>query len=243
MMGKPCNCKICGRPMKDSRMQGMCNKHYKQFKKYGYCLDNNPRTIYDLNEITICGDIALIALYNQEQNVVAQAIIDAEDVEKVKYIKWKYRKDCNYVINTGTRADRRPIHLHRYIMGLDRGTYSEDSIVDHINHNPLDNRKQNLRIVTKTQNAQNKKIVPKGIYEYHGKWMAYIKIHQRMLNLGHYVLKEEALYARWYAERLIFREFAYQKEEPFVSGERKNAIRDYVNRKCRDYNNEAGIAS
>ena len=242
-MGKQCNCKVCGRPMKDNRRRGMCDKHYQQFKKYGHCLDNNPRTIYDLNEITICGEVAYIALYDKAQNIIAYATIDAEDVPKVKYIKWKYRPDCNYVINSGTRADRRAIHLHRLIMGLDRGTYSEDSIVDHINHNPLDNRKQNLRVVTRVQNARNRKIIPQGVHDYHGKWMAYIKINQRMLNLGTYVLKEEAFYARWYAERLIFREFAYPKEEPFVSEERKIAIQNYVNRKCRDYNNETGVAS
>lgn len=242
-MGKQCHCKVCGRPMKDNHRRGMCDKHYQQFKKYGHCLNNNPRTIYDLNEIIICGDVAYIALYDKAQNIVAYAIIDAEDVSKVKYIKWKYRPDHNYVINSGTRADKRPIHLHRLIMGLDRGTYSEDSIVDHINHNPLDNRKQNLRVVTRVQNARNRKIVPQGIHDYHGKWMAYIKINQRMLNLGTYVLKEEALYARWYAERLIFREFAYPKEEPFVSEERKVAIQNYVNRKCRDYNNGTGVAS
>lgn len=242
-MGKYCNCKVCDRPIKDMHCQGMCYKHYRQFKKYGHCLDQNPRTIYDLNEIRVCGDVAYISLYDLQQNVTAEAIIDSEDVEKVKYIKWKYRKDCGYVINTGTRADRRPIHLHRYIMGLDKGSYTDNSIVDHINHNVLDNRKSNLRIVTKSENALNLKNTPAGVSPSGSKWYAYIKIHRHMLNLGTYILKSEAMYARWYAEKIIFKEFAYLREEPFVSDERKIHIQNYVNGKCRDYNNGAGYAS
>ena len=242
-MGKPCFCKICGRPMKDMRCRGMCVKHYRQFKKYGHCLDTNPRTAFDLNEIVTQGNVAFISLYDCHQEKIAEALIDAEDVPLVRYIKWNYRKDCGYVINTGTRANKRAIHLHRFVLGLDKGTYSDDTIVDHINHNPLDNRKENLRVVTKSENALNLMNVPLGISPRGNKWYAYIKIHQHMYNLGVYVLKEEALYARWWAEKIFFGEFAYEKPEPFVSEERKQFIQSYINRKCRDYNNETGKAS
>ena len=65
------------------------------------------------------------------------------------------------------------------------------------------------------------------------KFYAYIKINQKLLNLGTYVDEEEALYARWYAETLLFKEYRYPKEEPNILESRKEQIKDYVNRKVQ----------
>ena len=46
-----------------------CCKHYKQQKKNGECLDCNPRTYYDRNEIHIIGDTAYIYLYDKDCNI------------------------------------------------------------------------------------------------------------------------------------------------------------------------------
>jgi hypothetical protein len=43
--------------------------------------------------------------------------------------------------------------LHRFILGVGDSSI----IVDHANKNPLDNRRENLRVVTKAQNAWNAK--------------------------------------------------------------------------------------
>ena len=51
-----------------------------------------------------------------------------------------------------TKVRGKPIRLHRLILGLEEG----DKIwVDHRNRNGLDNRRENLRLVTPSQNAQN----------------------------------------------------------------------------------------
>ena len=95
-------CDICGRPIKNKiRSHGytLCNKHYKQLKKYGKFLDNNPRTLLDKNEYHIDGDITYIDLYDNRCNVIAKAIIDTEDLNKVKYTKWKLSKS-GYAMNT-----------------------------------------------------------------------------------------------------------------------------------------------
>lgn len=217
----------------------MCNKHYKQWKKYGKCLDTNPRTIYDLNEIKIDGKIAYISLYDEQCNKIAEAIIDAEDVNKVKYIKWKYRFDAGYVINSGNRACKYGIHLHRLIMGLDTGSYNDNCVVDHINGNPLDNRKSNLRIITKSQNAMNLNKIPKGYRKTPKGWYAYIKINQHMINLGIYIHENEAAFARYMAEKIVFKDMAYIREEPIVENTRKQHIIEYIEKKCRDYNGES----
>lgn len=216
-------CEICGKLWRKKLIADgkiVCNKHYKQFKKFGYFRDTSPRTQRDKNEITIKGDIAYIDLYDKQYNVIAKAIIDVEDVDKVKYIKW--RLNCNgYVINNSNTN----IFLHRRILGC-------DSVVDHKNGNRLDNRKSNLRIATKSQNQMN--VDYKGVYRTkNDKFMARIKINQKAVHLGVFVYEEEAYFARWYAERIIFKDFAFPKDEPEILESRKEDIKKLVEQKVQ----------
>lgn len=222
-------CDICGRHEKHIigyYGKKLCNKHYNQIKKYGHVLENSPRTIYDKNEIRVEGEIAYIELYDKSYNVVALAMIDAEDVDKVKYSKW--RLNCNgYVISTN-KFDGKTIFLHRRILN------NTNQFVDHINGNVLDNRKQNLRLATKSQNQMN--VNYKGVSKTkNDKHYAHIKIKGKAINLGVYVDEEEALYARYFAEKLLFKEYRFPKEEPFVLTNRKNEIENYVRNRLEKY--------
>ena len=101
------------------------------------------------------------------------------------------------------------VSLHRVIaerMGLavdDRGLQ-----VDHINGNPLDNRRANLRMVTPTENTRNQKDRTdstsgfKGVHfdRSRGKWMAHITEAGKMRNLGRFDSIEDAKAARLVAE-------------------------------------------
>lgn len=219
-------CDYCGREMfRKIKSHGhiFCDKHYKQFKKYGRVLDNNPRTIMDKNEFHVCGDITYIDLYDKNCDVIAQAIIDTEDLEKVRYTKWKL-SSSGYAMNT-PKFHGGNKHMSRVILGTDK-------FVDHINHNTLDNRKANLRIVTKSQNQMNAN--HKGVSKTKSnKYYAYIRIDRKMINLGEYVFEDEALFARWYAETLLFKEYQYPKPEPYILPDRKKAIKEYVNKKVQ----------
>lgn len=222
----PYYCDYCGREMfRKVKSHGhvFCDKHYKQFNKYGYVLDNNPRTVMDRNEFHVCGNTTYIDLYDKDCNVIAQAIIDTEDLEKVRYTKWKL-SGSGYAMNAPKFLGGNK-HMSRVIMGTDQ-------FVDHINHNTLDNRKENLRIVTKSQNQMN--VNYKGVSKTKsGKYFAHIKINQKMINLGTYVFEDEALFARWYAETLLFKEYQYPKSEPYILPDRKEAIKEYVNKKVQ----------
>jgi hypothetical protein len=218
-------CSVCGRQLfRKIKSHGKvyCNKHYNQIKKYGMTQDTNPRTTYDKNEIIVDGKVARVKLYDAHCNHIATAIIDAEDVNKIRYTKWKLSAS-GYAANTPKFSGSNK-HMHREILGTDQ-------FVDHINHNTLDNRKSNLRIVTKAQNMMNSNF--KGVSPNGCKWYAHIKINQKMLNLGNYLDEEEALYARWYAEQVLFKEFAYPKPEPEILESRKSQIQEYVGRKVQ----------
>lgn len=217
-------CSVCGKLSKHKTKafgKVYCDKHYKQQKK-GEILDTNPRTIYDLNEIEVYDDYAKVKLYDKQGNEVAEAIIDREDVDRVRHIKWRLK--AGYVFNN-SKFNGGSTFIHRVILDTDQ-------FVDHINHNPLDNRKSNLRIVTKSQNQMN--VNYKGVSKTKdNKWYAYIKVNQKMINLGKYIDEEEALYARWYAEKILFKEYRYPKEEPFILDKRKKEIQEYINHKVQ----------
>ncbi len=216
------NCDICGRYCENiycSYGKHLCSKHYFQYRKHGKFLDNNPRTISDRNEYHICGDITYIDLYNIKCEVIAQVIIDTEDLDKVKDIKWKL-SNSGYSMNTPKSGPA--THMSRVIYGEDK--LNSELFVDHINHNTLDNRKCNLRAATKSQNAMNSikmgnpsnNIIP-GVYlTESGSYSATIKHMQQTYYLGTYDTFENAAYARWIAEVLLFGEFQYNKTPPDI---------------------------
>ena len=197
-------CVVCGREYKSGRTgHEMCQKHYKQLKKYGKVLDNNPRTKSDPNEIIEYDDYAEIILYNKDCEEVARALIDLEDIDKVKDYKWKL-KDSGYACNNNCG------YLHRFIMDC-----PDNMVVDHINHNRLDNRKSNLRICTQQQNSMNagkrndNKSGTTGICwdKSRNKWKSYIDINNKRINIGRFNTKEEAIEARKQAELEYFGEY------------------------------------
>ena len=119
-----------------------CKRHYNQIKKYGYITNASNRTIFNLNEIIKYDNYAEIILYDNQCNEVARTIIDLEDIDKCKIYKWHLSNGYVYNDKIG--------RLHRFIMNP-----SDDMVVDHINRNPLDNKKCNLRVCTQQQNTMN----------------------------------------------------------------------------------------
>ena len=139
--------------------------------RHGSFLDE---TIYDRNAYVLEGETARILLKDKHLNVVAEAIIDAEDISKCKEFKWYARKSRTKLYVAGT-INGKKVFLHRFILG-----YDGELDVDHINMNPLDNRKSNLRIIPHSANIANNKStgvkkVPSGRYQasicYKGKTM------------------------------------------------------------------------
>lgn len=198
-------CKVCGREC-NKLTSGMCNKHYRQFRKYGEVLDNNPRTIKDPNEIVEYEDYAEIIIYNKQCEEIARTLIDLDDVDKVKSHKW-HLKENDYVCSGG-------ILLHRLIMAPD-----DDMVVDHINHDKLDNRKDNLRICTQQQNMMNNKIRKNNTsgvtgvawHKEKNKWRSVIMVNHKQIHIGYYSDIDDAIEARRNAEIEYFGEYRNER--------------------------------
>jgi len=94
----------------------------------------------NFNEMREVGNTLYIKVKDQE------VVIDKEDLHKF----FPSRVGIN---SNGYAVTMRNTRLHRVIIGCPTGSF-----VDHINHDKLDNRKSNLRIVTNSENQMNKVI-------------------------------------------------------------------------------------
>ena len=136
---------------------------------------------------------------------------DKEDYDLIKDYAW--RKTAHGYVESRNGDDF--IFLHRLIMPCDK-----NHVVDHINHNRLDNRKENLRICTQQENIWNVKRTPGknskcvGVsLTPTGKWVARIKDHKKQINLGCFDNYEDAVKARKEAEIKYFGDYRYKGDE------------------------------
>lgn len=105
------------------------------------------------------------------------AIVDDEDYESLSKYRWLLHK-AGYAIR---REKGKTILMHRCLIAVPAGMQ-----VDHINHNGLDNRKNNLRPCTMAQNQRNRGVSKsntsgcKGVYwnRKTNKWVAQIVSNQ-----------------------------------------------------------------
>jgi len=116
------------------------------------------------------------------------AIVDDDDFDYLNQFKWYLLKSkFNYYAIRTKRPENKLIQLHRIVIKAKQG-----EIVDHINGNKLDNRKCNLRICTKSQNCQNRKISKFNKSGFNGvswsiknkKWVAQIACNNKKMHIG-----------------------------------------------------------
>lgn len=136
---------------------------------------------------------------------------DKEDYDKIKNVCWHINSDGR----VSGRYNKKPIRLHKLITNTD-----DSVIIDHINCDPRDNRKCNLRIANKQTNGinrrhnKNNKLSIKGVCSTSsGKYFARIMIDGKNIYLGSYDTVDEAKKAREDAEVMYFGEFAYRGGE------------------------------
>jgi hypothetical protein len=127
------------------------------------------------------------------------AIVDTEDYEWLSKWKWTLHSQ-GYAYRNNREGNRTPriIFMHRAV-----NKTPLHLVTDHINRNRLDNRKFNLRSVTKTANAFNTKRNKNNTTGERGvvyrseknKWIAQITYNHQPVYIGIYVTKEEAVVA------------------------------------------------
>lgn len=142
-------------------------------------------------------------------------LFDKEDFPLISQYTWTTNGD-GYVIGRRRDSDHQLhiVYMHRLVMKItDPNLY-----IDHIHHNPADNRKSELRIATHIENCHNRQIKPSNKFNCNGvyysksrhKWIAQITFNGDTIYLGSYDNIDDAITSRKKAEEKIFGEFHYQ---------------------------------
>lgn len=84
----------------------------------------------------------------------AIVLLDDEDYDRLPKTGWYLSKKEKINPNTDYAVHDTYGKMHRWVLGI-MPNENQDYVVDHINHNGLDNRKENLRLVTTSQNKRN----------------------------------------------------------------------------------------
>lgn len=145
-----------------------------------------PRKI---RQIRIQGNTAFITLTKGHV-----AVIDASFSPYVDQWNWT-AMDGKGGVYAFRKVNKKNIFLHRVVAGDPVGLE-----VDHIDGDTLNNRKQNLRAATKSQNSQNVSKHFDGKAKYKGvswgksnsKWQAQIKANGVRHHLGYFLTQEDA---------------------------------------------------
>lgn len=136
-------------------------------------------------------------------------IVSDEDYDALSSYQWS---PIGLYAATGivVNGKRKRVRIHNFLMNPPKGY-----IVDHINGNKHDNRRENLRIATYAQNSANKCSGSKPRSGYRGvvsrgkRWAAQINFERKCHQLGTFDTPEEAHQAYCDAAKKLHGEFAY----------------------------------
>ena len=143
------------------------------------------------------------------------AIVDDKVYVKLSKYKWyalwyKHTQSYYAVRNIRIPNGKRTTEcMHRRILGLKHGDNRQG---DHIDHNTLDNRRSNIRIVTPSENHQNNRRA-KGYTKRGSKYAAKIGVNGKSIYLGRFNTSSEARAAYLTAKRIYHPSAPISKNE------------------------------
>lgn len=164
---------------------------------------------------------------------------DAADYHKVRDFTW-YINKRNGRISTTYVMDSKGTKLHQVLLKIPKGFE-----VDHIDLNPMNNCRSNLRICTHQQNQCNQAeqanntsgITGVSYYPPRKKYRARIKASHYDIHLGYFESFVEAVQARNEGIKLMFGEFGRLNDAP----EAPEWIKKSVYKKCSRHFDKAAI--
>lgn len=139
-------------------------------------------------------------------------VVDRDDWPLVRDYCWVEKHGPGNIYLMAYVSKGKYIRLSRLITNA-----GENEVVDHINHDTMDNRKANLRKVTQAHNLLNVGIRSNnttgitGVWreKRRNKWAAELKIHGKKIYLGQYESFDEAVATRKAAEERYFGPYSY----------------------------------
>jgi hypothetical protein len=139
-----------------------------------------------------------------------EVVVDVDDLWRLQGRAWHLAANVRVATTERQGDKRRTIYLARVIAEVT----DPHMVVDHINHNPLDNRKENLRICEQKQNTYNRRIGSNntsgflGVTKYKDRWRARVGKNGLHKVAGTFETAEEAARARDALARQLYGAFA-----------------------------------
>ena len=152
--------------------------------------------------------------------------LDDDDYDRVmatgKWGIYSSSRHNTFYVGTHTPTDkngkRKTLRLHRFIMKEELENAPKGMVVDHINGDGLDNRRENLRVCAQAENARNRNVPPKGKVPYYGvgitpksktkRYWVSICADKKHVHVGCYYTAEEAAVAYDKKAKELHGEFA-----------------------------------
>lgn len=151
-------------------------------------------------------NIAIIPITNAQKEVVAHALVSDEDYYDLLQTSW-----CSASGYASGRPQGKKVFMHSYIFS--KTSKEKLNVIDHINRNKLDNRRDNLRANTYSGNSHNCKksklsVLPKGVKAGKGKWTSEITKDHKKYHIGSFDTVTEAALAYNEKAKELYGEFA-----------------------------------
>lgn len=208
-------CAQCGKEFQTHRSQ-ILRGQGKYCSQHCVALALSEKNKKGPRDFKIKGPIIEVLL---SRNLVT--IIDLIDIDLTK-CRWYARRSAQRRLSYACRYEEKgkPIHMHRVILERKLGRKLTDiELVDHINNNPLDNRRSNLRPTdasgnagnqrkSKTRNGKPTTSIYKGVSKHSNKWCGQISVNGKNIYLGCFFEEIQAAKAYDTAARKYFGEFA-----------------------------------
>lgn len=128
-------------------------------------------------------------------------LVDDEDLDYLSQFSWRLVGSKQYVQRVVRKPQKNGRNSKTYLMHREIMNVPQGMTVDHIDGDPLNNTKENLRICTKQENIRyrkpNKKLGTsryKGVSwnKKHKKWRSHIHVNNEQIYLGAFVSEKEA---------------------------------------------------
>lgn len=190
--------------------KGYCGKHYQQIKRVGHILSETYR---DGNKIIVDGDIAKVILKDKDCEPIAEAIVDAQDINLISQHIWHYSN--GYAATNISYGKQK--RMHQILNPAWDYTDHRDTI-------SLNNRRYNLRQATHTENMRNVNIDCRNQTGYKGvrfrkgrkgkliqtgnRYQGRITVDKKEIHLGYFAEPKDAARAYDKAALKNFGEFA-----------------------------------
>lgn len=190
-------CCVCGGVF-SSHFDGKpyCNKHYLRMKTNG------------VPDVVGRKSVNLFFVNGEDVRCVTSSgkdfFVSVSDLPAVQKYSWCFSKTGYPVANVKGRVTK----LHRYLLNPE----SKD-FVDHIDGDPANNRRSNLRICSAKENSRNcskksDRSIVAGVTFHKGKYRARIMVNRKEIALGYFATQEEAVEARLDDEKKYFGDYS-----------------------------------